>query len=89
VANLTLIAVASPAHASRVPLVLLVLGAAVAWVVRLWLWPNGPCGKCGGTGKNAGSTGRRWGRCRRCKGSGTRQRFGSKLVRRAVSRKKP
>lgn len=88
VRNLTLIAVASPAHASPVPLILLILGAAVAWVIRLWLWPLARCRRCDGSGNNAGSTGRRWGNCRTCGGTGRRERFGSRLVARLLSRKR-
>ena len=75
-------------HASPGVLVLLALGLLAAWAVSVLLWPNAPCSRCQGSGKSLGSNGKRWGRCRRCKGTGTRQRFGSKAVRRAVGRKK-
>jgi len=81
-------AAAARPHLNAGVVVLVVIIAVVAWAVRVLLWPLGPCGKCHGSGKNAGSSSKRWGRCRACGGSGTRQRFGAGLVRRAVSRKK-
>lgn len=57
--------------------VALVLGGGYYLSVRLW--PYTKCGRCSGTGKNAGSTGKRWGNCRRCGGSGRRFRFGTRL----------
>lgn len=45
-------------------------------------WPYGPCLAClGHPGRNPGSNGRRWGRCRRCKGAGKRIRFGARVFR--------
>jgi hypothetical protein len=55
-------------------LVLYLMGSAI--------WPYGPCLSCiGHRGRNRGSYGRRWGRCKRCKGSGERLRWGYRLLR--------
>jgi hypothetical protein len=83
-----LAAAAAQAHLSPLAVALVLILLAVAWVIRVRLWPFGPCGKCDGTGKNIGSNGRRWGKCRRCKGSGTRQRLGSRPVHKVLGRKR-
>ncbi len=69
-------------------LVLVLIGCGAAWAAGLLLWPYSRCTRCGGSGKNSGSTGRRWGDCRKCRGTGKRQRPGSRLVRRAAGRKR-
>ena len=63
-----------------------VLGVAAVlfalYLIGCSIWPYGPCAACiGHRGKNRGSTGRRWGRCKRCKGSGERLRWGYRLIR--------
>ena len=62
---------------------LAVPAAGVAWVVRAWFWPFAPCRRCGGSGQSRGSTGRRWGRCPRCEGSGRRMVLGARQLQRA------
>jgi hypothetical protein len=86
--GVVLAATATRLHLSPLAVVLALVVLAVVWVIRVRLWPFGPCGKCGGSGKNIGSNGRRWGKCRRCKGSGTRQRLGSRPVHKVLSRKR-
>jgi hypothetical protein len=57
------------------------LAALVAYLGCCAIWPYGPCLSClGHRGKNRGSNSRRWGRCRRCKGSGERIRWGYRLL---------
>jgi hypothetical protein len=47
------------------------------------IWPYGPCLACiGRARRNIGSSSRRWGRCRVCKGTGERLRLGTRLLRR-------
>lgn len=70
-------------------LVLLLLGCGAVWVIGLLLWPYTACSRCGGSGRNTGSNGKRWGTCRKCKGTGRRLRFGARLVHRIVLRRKP
>jgi hypothetical protein len=84
--GVVLAATATP-HLSVLGVVLVVLVLAVAWVIRVWLWPFGPCAKCEGNGKNIGSNGKRWGTCPRCKGTGRRLRTGARLVHRIIVRK--
>lgn len=55
---------------------------AVCWAVSLYLWPFATCGRCRGKRTNAGSNRKRWGACKRCGGTGQRQRLGSKAVHR-------
>ena len=55
-------------------------GLVVCWIVSLYVWPFGPCGRCHGSGRNAGSNRKRFGECKRCGGSGRRQRLGSRAV---------
>jgi hypothetical protein len=66
-------------------LYLITFAAAVVLGVCYWLsckwWPYGPCLRCvGHPGKNRGSNSRRWGNCRRCRGSGKRVRLGARLM---------
>jgi hypothetical protein len=63
-------------------LVVVALVLIAAWVVSLLLWPFARCGRCEGSGTSPGSSGKRWGDCRRCGGSGKRLRLGARLVRR-------
>ncbi len=59
------------------------VGAAVlaGYLIACSIWPYGPCFGCTGhRGRNRGSNSRRWGRCKRCKGSGERIRWGYRLV---------
>lgn len=63
--------------------VALIIGVlAVAWAVSLYVYPFAPCLRCGGTGLKKGSTGKRFGLCKRCGGSKRRQRTGSRTLHR-------
>lgn len=86
--GLVLAATATRPHLSVFGVVVVLVVLAVVWVIRLWLWPYGRCARCDGSGKNTGSNGRRWGTCRKCRGTGRRQRFGSRLVARVLGRKR-
>lgn len=60
-----------------------VLAAAVGGVwyaAHCWWWPFGNCRKCDGAGRFRSASGRAWRPCRRCKGSGSRVRFGRRLL---------
>jgi hypothetical protein len=83
-----LAAAAAHPHLSPFAVVLVLIVLAVAWVISLLLWPLAPCRHCGGRGKNIGSNGKRWGKCRRCKGTGSRQRLGSRAIHQMLSRQK-
>jgi DnaJ-class molecular chaperone len=54
----------------------------VAFVISLWRWPLRPCPRCGGRGVNPGSNRKRYGRCRRCKGTKQVRRIGATAVHR-------
>lgn len=57
----------------------------VAWLWDVWRRPYAACLACKGRrGKNAGSTGKVWGRCGLCGGTGERLRVGSRLVNRRL-----
>lgn len=47
-----------------------------AYVVACAIWPYTKCGKCEGKGRHRSPSGKHWRKCRRCKGSGDRLRFG-------------
>jgi hypothetical protein len=64
--------------------ILLALIALVVWGVSLYVHPFTGCGACDATGLNRGSTGKRFGLCKRCGGSRRRQRFGSRTLHRAI-----
>jgi DnaJ-class molecular chaperone len=58
----------------------LVIAGAVAvgaWWVDVRRHPVRRCPSCNGSKKNTGSSGKRWGTCRRCKGKGEVRRFGA------------
>lgn len=63
-------------------LFLILVAAAIVWVVSRLRWPLRPCTKCGGKGTNAGSNRKRHGRCNRCKGTRQVKRFGATAVHR-------
>lgn len=58
--------------------------AAAFWLVRAYFWPHTQCWRCKGKKTNPGSTRKRYGLCKTCGGSGSRQVLGSKTVHRAV-----
>lgn len=62
-----------------------VIGVAAAlfagYLIGCSIWPYGPCLSClGHRGKSRGSTARRRGRCKRCRGSGERMRWGYRVL---------
>jgi hypothetical protein len=62
-------------------LVALLLAAAV-YIGACRIWPYGPCLACRAhPRRNPGSTGKRHGRCRVCRGSGERLRVGTRIIR--------
>ena len=58
--------------------------AVTVWIIRAYFWPFTPCRACKGKKTNPGSSRKRFGLCKRCGGSGSRQVLGSKSVHRAV-----
>jgi hypothetical protein len=58
--------------------------AAGRWAWRACFHPFARCRGCQGSKTNPGSTRQRWGACKRCGGSGSRQVLGSKQVHRAI-----
>lgn len=62
----------------------LILITLVIWTVRAYFWPFAPCHRCKGAKTNPGSSHKRFGTCKRCGGTGTRQVLGSKQLHRAV-----
>lgn len=60
--------------------ILIALGAAAAWVLSLIVRPFGKCPLC--RGRRVQQRGRRARRCRLCRGTGRRQRVGSRTVHR-------
>lgn len=65
-------------------LALVVVFLAIAWAVCAWLWPFAPCWRCQGRKTNKGSTKKRFGPCKACDSTGSRQVIGSKTLHRAV-----
>jgi hypothetical protein len=66
----------------NLPVFLVLVIAGVLYLVSLWRWPLRPCPRCGGRGVNPGSNSRRYGRCRRCKGTKQVRRIGAAAVHR-------
>lgn len=63
---------------------LIIAAAAIGYLVHLYAWPFKPCGRCHGSARNRGSSRRAFGSCKRCGGTGRRQRIGSRQLHRAV-----
>jgi len=55
---------------------------AVLYLVSLLRWPLRPCPRCRGRGVNRGSNRKRYGRCRKCKGTKQARRIGATAVHR-------
>jgi hypothetical protein len=69
-------------HASPLNLILLGIAAAALYMLSLYVWPLRRCPRCRGTRVNRGSTGRRFGLCKRCAGTGQVRRLGATTVHR-------
>lgn len=65
-------------------LTLLIVFLVVAWVLCAWRWPFAPCWWCRGRKVNHGSSRKRFGSCRMCKGSGMRQVAGSRALHKLI-----
>lgn len=59
-------------------IIIVLLGALGYWRLSLYLWPTAACRRCSRSGKNPGSNSDRWGSCRKCGGSGKRNRYGAR-----------
>ena len=78
---------AAAAHTARhgtglLSLTLIGFAAAALYLLSLYAWPLRPCPRCHGTRVNRGSTGRRFGLCKRCGGAGRTRRLGATTVHR-------
>jgi hypothetical protein len=63
-------------------LLLLALIAAAVYLASCIPWPYGPCLACrANPRRNPGSTSKRHGRCRVCRGTGERLRVGTRILR--------
>ena len=62
-------------------LLLAVLVLAGLYLGSCRIWPYGPCLKCLGNRRNPGSSRKRHGRCKVCRGTGERLRIGTRLMR--------
>ena len=62
----------------------LIIFLILAWALCAWRWPFAPCWWCKGRKLNHGSTRKRFGTCRVCKGSGYRQILGSKSLHKLI-----
>lgn len=75
---------AAASHAQQHPqigagvLALVLLAAAVAYVIACVIWPFAACRRCDGAGKHRSPSGKAWRTCKRCRGTGARIRIGRK-----------
>lgn len=60
---------------------LLVAGLVAVYLASCAIWPYTACPACEG-GKHRSPSNKNWRDCRRCQGSGTRRRFGHRLLNR-------
>jgi DnaJ-class molecular chaperone len=63
---------------------LVIAAAVIGYAVWAYNHPFRPCPRCQGNGTNRGSTKRRSGRCRRCKGDKQVKTLGSRVLHRAT-----
>jgi hypothetical protein len=75
-------AASAAGHADPITVILLILAAAAAYAVSLYLWPSRKCPRCRGTRITKSGTGRRIGMCKRCSGTGRTRRIGATAVHR-------
>lgn len=61
---------------------------ALAWLLDVAFHPWARCLACGGKRTNPGSSVKAWGECKVCGGSGRRLRFGARLVRPDLARRR-
>ncbi len=61
-------------------IIVAVLLATALYLLACWIWPFAACRKCDGLGRFHSWWGGSWRKCRRCKGSGERLRFGHRVV---------
>jgi hypothetical protein len=62
-------------------LLLLALIAAAVYLGSCRIWPYARCLACLGSRRNPGSSKRRHGRCKVCRGTGERLRVGTRIIR--------
>ncbi|TKG66193.1 hypothetical protein [Prauserella endophytica] len=60
--------------------VLVALALIALYVIACIIWPFAPCGRCNGAGRFRSPSGKAWRACRRCRGSGRKERLGRKLL---------
>jgi DnaJ-class molecular chaperone len=65
-----------------IPVTLLTLAFGAGYAISLYLWPWRPCPRCHGTRVNRGTTRKRIGMCKRCRGTGRTRRIGATAVHR-------
>jgi hypothetical protein len=65
-------------------LFLIIVAVLVIWTARAYLVPFAPCRRCQGKKVNRFSGKRRFGPCKSCGGTGSRQVLGSRQVHKAV-----
>ena len=58
------------------------LALAALYAAACLLWPYTACTKCDGAGRIRSPGGKAFRRCRRCQGTGERERWGHRLTRR-------
>ena len=61
-------------------LILAAIVCGTGYYVSLKIWPDTTCKRCSGTGKNAGSTSKRFGRCKACDRTGRKPRAGTRML---------
>ena len=59
-----------------------VLICGAGYLASLKIWPETSCGRCHGSGRNAGSNSKRFGKCKRCTGTGKKPRLGTRMLER-------
>lgn len=71
-------------HLSGWLLIILAILAAAVWLtgysLACYLWPFTACNRCGGDGKRRSPSGKRFGDCRRCRGTGRQVRLGRRFL---------
>jgi hypothetical protein len=70
--------VTPPIDAASAPIIAIIL-ITLGYVAACAYKPFAPCGKCDGNGKTRKPRGRVWRRCRRCRGTGLRLRWGRRI----------
>ncbi|UKD50857.1 hypothetical protein L3Q65_00765 (plasmid) [Amycolatopsis sp. FU40] len=61
-------------------LILVLAAAAAVYLLTAWIWPHTACADCSGSGRRFSPTGKNFGPCGHCGGSGKKLRLAARIA---------